>query len=112
MAAGRGRHLRARSVATRVLLAGLLLPAVFYGWQGNLHEIAAWYRTVTDTSAPNLLVPENISLATMWAKWIGVGPLAARLAIATGVAALAVVGLRRSAGGARSASRAISSSGC
>ena len=79
-------------VASAVLLAGLLMPAIWYGWQGNLHEITAWYRTVMDTTAPNLLVSDNISFATMWAKWIGIGTLATRLAIATGVAALAVVG--------------------
>jgi hypothetical protein len=45
---------------------------------------------VTDTTAPNLLLPENVSLATMWAKWIGVGPLAAQLAVASVVAGLAL----------------------
>src|SRR5580765_1051977 len=62
--------------------AGLLLPALAYGWTGNLDQVRGWYRTVTDTNAPNLLVVENMSFATAWAKWIGVGPLAARLALA------------------------------
>jgi hypothetical protein len=77
--------------AIAVLGAGLALPAVVYGWQGNLDLVLAWYRTVTDTTAPNLLVAENVSLATMWAKWIGVGTLAARLAVLTTLAALAGV---------------------
>jgi glycosyl transferase family 87 len=77
-------------VALGVLTAGLLLPAAVYGWTGNLEQIAAWYRTVTETSAPNLLVAENISLATMWAKWIGPGVLATRLAVATALGALVV----------------------
>ena len=81
------------AMASLILLIGLVLPAAFYGWQANLHEIGAWYRTVTDTSAPNLFVPENISLATMWAKWIGAGLLAVRLAVGTGIAALALVAL-------------------
>jgi hypothetical protein len=76
--------------ALMVLAAGLALPAAMYGWQGNVEQIVGWYRTVTDTTAPNLLVAENISLATMWAKWVGVGPLATWLAVATAVAALAV----------------------
>jgi hypothetical protein len=46
---------------------------------------------VTDTTAPNLLLPENVSLATMWAKWIGAGPLATQLAVVTIVTALAAV---------------------
>lgn len=77
--------------AIAVLGAGLALPAIVYGWQGNLDLVLAWYRTVTDTTAPNLLVAENVSLATMWAKWIGVGTLAARLAVLTTLAALAGV---------------------
>jgi hypothetical protein len=58
--------------AAMTLAFGLLAPALAYGWTGNLDQIYGWYRTVTDTSAPNLLVPENISFATLWAKWLGV----------------------------------------
>jgi hypothetical protein len=47
---------------------------------------------VTDTTAPNLLVGENISLATMWAKWIGAGRAASTLA-AVSAAALFGLGL-------------------
>jgi hypothetical protein len=76
-----------------VLATGLLLPALAFGWQGNIDQVLGWYRTVTDTSAPNLLVKENISFATGWAKWIGVGPLAARLALVTNAAALLLAGV-------------------
>jgi hypothetical protein len=77
--------------AAAVIGIGLLLPAVVYGWQGNLDQLLGWYHTVTDTTAPNLLLPENVSLATMWAKWIGVGPLATGLAVVTIAAGLGVV---------------------
>ena len=63
----------------------LLFPAITYGWQGNIDQVLGWYRTVTGTVAENLLVPENVSLGTTWAKWIGVGPLAANLAKVTSV---------------------------
>jgi hypothetical protein len=69
---------------------GLLVPAVVYGWQGNINEVIGWYRTVTDTTEPNLLIAENVSLATMWAKWIGPGATASLLASITGLLALAV----------------------
>lgn len=78
--------------AAAVFGAGLALPALAHGWQGNLDLLAAWYRTVTETTAPNLMVAENISIAATWAKWIGAGPEAARLAVATLVAALAGAG--------------------
>ena len=75
-----------------VLAAGLLLPAAFYGWQGNLTLLHEWYRTVSDTTAPNLLAPETISFASMWAKWIQPGRTAAALALASSVGAF-VAGL-------------------
>lgn len=81
----------AASIFTGVMGLGLLLPAVVYGWSGNLELLAAWYRTVTETTTPNLLLPENISLAAMWAKWIGAGHEASMLAVATVLAAGVVV---------------------
>ena len=71
-----------------VLVGGLLLPAATYGWHGNLALLQEWYRTVTETTDPNLLMPETISFASMWAKWIGSGPAAKGLALASTVAAV------------------------
>ena len=77
---------------TLVMAAGLLLPALSYGWDGNLTLLHEWYRTVTDTTAPNLLSADNISFASMWAKWIGPGPQARTLALASVVTAVAAGG--------------------
>jgi hypothetical protein len=85
--------------AGAVIAAGLLLPAATYGWHGNLAELHGWLSTVTETTAPNLLVAENISFATMWAKWLGPGDTATHLALATSVvaaiAAATVIAVRR-----------------
>lgn len=84
--------------AAAVLVAGLLLPAVFYGWTGNLELLSAWYGTVAGTTAPNLLGADNISFAAMWAKWLGPGRAASLLAATTGTAAIGLaifVWLRR-----------------
>lgn len=72
-----------------VLVVGLLLPAASYGWNGNLTLLHDWYRTVSDTTAPNLLGAENISFASMWAKWLGPGTAASGLALASTVVAVA-----------------------
>jgi hypothetical protein len=72
-----------------VLAVGLVLPAASYGWNGNLTLLREWYRTVTDTTGPNLLGFENISFASMWAKWMGPGDVAANLALASAVIAVA-----------------------
>jgi Glycosyltransferase family 87 len=53
------------------LIVLLLLPAVRYGWQGNLQLLGDWWRTVTTTTAPNLTNPDNVSLSAMFAKWLG-----------------------------------------
>ena len=74
-----------------MLTAGLLLPAFVYGWQGNVEQLLAWVRTVSDTSAPNLLIRENISFASAWAEWMGPGPAATVLAAATSVLALGLL---------------------
>jgi hypothetical protein len=83
-----------------VLAAGLLLPAALYGWNGNLTLLHEWYRTVTETTGPNLMSPENISFASMWAKWIEPGPSAAALALASAVAGVAA-GIVLMSGGRR-----------
>jgi hypothetical protein len=74
--------------ALAVILVGLLLPAVLYGWRGNLDLLVEWYRTVSATTAPNLLVAENISAASTWAKWLGPGPAASWLGTATSLVLL------------------------
>lgn len=84
LAAAQG--LAAVLASSAVLGAGLLLPALFYGWAGNLGELASWWRAVTESTAPNLLVSDNISLAGMWAKWLGPGATATALALGSGVA--------------------------
>jgi len=76
-----------------VLAAGVLAPALSYGWSGNIDQMLGWYRTVTDTSAPQLMKEENISFATMWAKWVGPGQGATVMATATSLLAVAVTAL-------------------
>jgi hypothetical protein len=73
-----------------VLATGLALPAVVYGLSGDLALHVAWWRTVSDTTAPNLLFPENISLAALWAKWIGIGTQASLGAALSASALLAL----------------------
>jgi hypothetical protein len=74
-----------------VLAAGLILPAVVYGWSGNIDLLVAWFQTVTGSTTGNLLGADNVSLAAMWAKWIGVGPTATGLATMTTGAVLGLV---------------------
>ena len=87
----------AAATAGAAVAAGLLLPAAVYGWTGNLDLLRDWARTVTDSTSPNLLGSDNVSIAAMWAKWIGPTALAATLAWLTmaALAALIVAAWRR-----------------
>ena len=74
------------------LLAAALLPALRYGLKGNLTLLAGWWGTVTTSTAPNLVVQDNISFGGVYAKWLGTGPLASALALATGAVVVLTCG--------------------
>ncbi len=80
----------AGAVTAGTILVGLLLPAALYGWAGNLAQLSGWWHIVSSSSAPNLLGADNISLAAMWAKWLGPGTIATALAAGTALLLLAV----------------------
>lgn len=82
---------RAAVAAAAVVATGLVFPAVVYGWDGNLELLRGWLRTVTDSTAPNLLGNDNVSIAAMWAKWLGPGSLASALAWLTILATVVLV---------------------
>jgi hypothetical protein len=84
------------SVAAALLgFAGTLaLPAILYGLRGNVDEHRAWWRTVTHSTPPNLRNLDNVSVAGMYAKWLGVGTAATVLTVATlGVLAAVAVAI-------------------
>ena len=88
-------HGRRRALAAAALtLAGMFaIPAAVYGVRGAVALHQDWWRTVTESTAPNLLNPDNVSLAAMYAKWLGPGSLAVQLAAATTVALVAIAGV-------------------
>jgi hypothetical protein len=72
-----------------VIVGALLLPAVVYGWAGNVIQLRGWWDVVTSSTAPNLAGQDNVSIAGMYAAWLGVGTPAALLSAATGLALVA-----------------------
>ena len=90
--------IRALATATAGILLALVLPVPLYGWHDTIALHRDWWRTVTTSTAPNLLNADNVSLAAMYAKWIGSGTSSMVLAAGTsaGLLALAaVISLRR-----------------
>ncbi len=86
----------AAAVAMAVVL---LLPAPLYGFRGNISLLEDWWQTVSRSTAPNLLSPDNVSLAAMYAKWLEPGATASMLAAITAavllLVAAAVIARRR-----------------
>ena len=78
------------AAATGCLLL-LLLPVPLYGWSGTVDLHESWWETVTKTTAPNLLNPDNVSLASLYAKWLGMTFLSTILAAASALVLLAGV---------------------
>lgn len=87
------RRLPSIAAASAGLAIALALPALLYGVDGNVQLHREWWRTVTETTAPNLSVYDNVSLAAMYYRWVGPGELSARLAYGSAVVLLAVAGL-------------------
>jgi hypothetical protein len=87
------RQLGSIAAACIGLGIALLLPAVVYGMEGNVLLHREWWRTVTETTAPNLAVYDNISLAAMSFRSVGPGELSAQLAYGAGLVLLAVAAL-------------------
>jgi hypothetical protein len=81
----------ALTAAIATIAAGLLLPTAIYGWQGNFDLIVGWMRTVADTTAPNVLLPENVSWASAVAKWIGTGSAASTMALVATAITMAII---------------------
>jgi len=84
------RRLTSISVALFGCAIVVCLPCVIYGVQGTIQLHREWWTTVTASTAPNLTNADNVSIAAMWAKWIGVGRLATTLAALTSVSALGI----------------------
>ena len=93
------RRQRATAVAAAIGVGLLLLlPVPLYGVAGTIDLHWSWWQTVTATTPPNLLTPDNVSLASMYAKWLGMSALSVMLATASSLALLgaaAIVFLRR-----------------
>ena len=83
---------RWRAAGAGVLTLGLalILPSLYYGWEGNITVHQEWYATLSQ-STPHLLdSQDNVSLFALFLKWTGSRSLALPLA-GTAIAALALL---------------------
>jgi uncharacterized membrane protein len=78
----RGHRVSIGTAAAGTILA-IAIPAVVYGIPGDIELHRNWWETVSSSTAPNLTNADNVSIAAMWAKWIGAGGLATILTAVT-----------------------------
>ena len=85
------RQLRSAMALVIAGAAIMLLPTIVYGVGGTLTLYRSWWAVVTGSTPANLLNPDNVSFASLYAKWLGTGGLATTLALVTSVSALGVI---------------------
>jgi hypothetical protein len=88
LAFAHGRH--AAAATTMVLAAGLLLPALLFGWTGNIEMLVAWFQTLNESPLGPARLQESVSIGALWAKWLGLNRVAIFLSV---LATTAVLGL-------------------
>src|SRR5690606_17230467 len=66
-----GRRAMVASLAGLVVLVAL--PIIVYGAPRTLALHQEWWTTVSASTAPNLTNNDNVSVAGMFAKWLGAG---------------------------------------
>lgn len=93
---------RRRRASILALCAGIAivaaLPALLYGVAGAIDLHREWWRTVTESTAPNLVNADNVSIAGMYSKWLGPAAAVRPLVLITSallLVAAAIVFLRR-----------------
>jgi hypothetical protein len=87
------RRLPSIVAACAGLVAALLLPAAFYGVEGNAELLRQWWTTVTETTAPNLLDMNNVSAMSVFTRMLGPGRTAEVLALMLVLVLLAAAAL-------------------
>jgi alpha-1,2-mannosyltransferase len=75
------RRVTSLTTAAAGLVSALLLPAVVYGFAGNLRLLQGWWTTVSESTAPNLMDANNVSAASVFARALGPGLPAQILAL-------------------------------
>lgn len=70
----------------------LSVPGILYGWNGAIAQHRDWWEIVTTTTAPNLFVADNVSLASAFARILGPGGAATLTTLAASIVLLAIAG--------------------
>jgi hypothetical protein len=81
---------KAAAAGILTLGAALLLPSLYYGWEGNVSVHQEWYETLSASTPHLMATQDNVSLYSLFLKWTGSRDLALPLAGAA-ISALALL---------------------
>jgi hypothetical protein len=65
------RKWAAVAAGAATLALALLIPAVFYGLEGNFRVLGDWAATLSQSTPPLLTNNDNVSVLAFFAKWFG-----------------------------------------
>jgi len=83
------RNWVAVAAGVAALAIGLLLPVVFYGFQGNFRVLEEWGVTLSQSTPVLLTNNDNVSVLAFFAKWLG----PSTRALVAGACVLAILAL-------------------
>jgi hypothetical protein len=70
---------RALLAGTGTILLSLMIPALFYGWEGNLLVHRQWASTLSQSTPSLFTTADNVSIMAFWVKWTGNESLSFRI---------------------------------
>lgn len=84
---------RAAVATGLVLAAGLILPALLFGWTGNVQTLVSWFRLLTGGAAPTGAerLADSVSIGSMWVGWFGLHQLTIALAVLSTTVVLGLI---------------------
>ncbi len=88
----------AGGIAALGVLVAIGLPIPIYGVSGTIALHRAWWMTVTESTTPNLLNPDNVSVAALSARWFGAAESAAAVLLGAALLIVTVVVIFRGRG--------------
>lgn len=87
------RRWRSFFSALALLIVALFLPAVWYGWSGNVELLQQWVISLSHSTPGLLENADNVSLFGFFAKWLGPAHTNLVYPLSLGVVALLLTGV-------------------
>ena len=84
---------RAALATGMVLGVGLVIPALVFGWTGNIETLVSWFRLVVESESPAAAARlfDSVSIGSLWVGWFGLNRATVFLAVLSTTIVLGLV---------------------